>query len=111
MLAALGGSSLNLKKAQSQISPQVKGLSKQVTVPPSKETKDAKPPDGGVKVLYGTFKHLLIRKSGPGFRLDRIDKNPDLKIRKQFKENVTIEIKKEVLIAVDRRQRDQKAKE
>ena len=67
--------------------------------------------DGGVKVLYGVFRHLTIRKSGPGFRLDRIDKNPDLKIRKQFKENVTIEVKKEVMLTIDRREREQKAQE
>ena len=42
--------------------------------------------DGGVKLLYGNFKHLYIRKSGPGFRMDRMDKHPDPKVRKNFKD-------------------------
>lgn len=49
------------------------------------EEKKSKATDkemGISKVLYGNFKHLLIRKSGPGFRMERYDKNPDPKKRK-----------------------------
>ena len=47
---------------------------------------------GGTKVLYGVFKHLVIRKSGRNFRMDRIDKCQDQNVKKKFKDNVTIEI-------------------
>ena len=62
-------------------------------------------------MLYGYFRHLVIRKSGPGYRLDRIDKNPDLDKRKKFKENVTIEVKKEVMVNIDKKERERKAQE
>ena len=52
------------------------------TMPPPKEEKK----DGGIKMLYGNFKHLGIRKSGPGFRMDRMDKHPDANVRKKFKD-------------------------
>ena len=74
---------------------------------PAKEEKKEKT-DGGNKVLYGVFRHLLIRKSGPSFRMDRIDKNPDAKIRKQFGDKVTIEVQKEVLLNIEKKEKEEK---
>ena len=66
--------------------------------------------DGGKKLIYGNFKHLNIRKSGLHFHLDRMDKNPDLKQRAKFGDKVTFEIKKECLMAIERREKRAKEK-
>ena len=78
---------------------------KSKTMPMPKEKQD-----GGVKLLYGNFKHLYIRKSGPGFRMDRMDKHPDPKVRKNFKDGqVTIEVQKEVMLMIEKKLEKERA--
>ena len=52
--------------------------------------------------MYGNFKHLVIRKNGQGFRMDRIDKVTDPALKKKFNDKVSIEVQKEALLLIDR---------